>query len=152
MPWLLQMIETRKSDGSKLVRGERDYLIFCGACHGLDRKGNLQAGFPPLLGIGERKTRAEIELITRQGGGRMPGYAVMPDGKRKAILDSLKRRALKLRDTLNTMEGVSCADVQGAMYAFPSITLPPKAVAAAEADAVAKMQREYEENEDEASR
>ena len=87
MPWLLQMIETRKSDGSKLVRGERDYLIFCGACHGLDRKGNLQAGFPPLLGIGDRKTRAEIELITRQGGGRMPGYAVMPDGKRKAILD-----------------------------------------------------------------
>ena len=87
MPWFLQMVETRKTDGSKLVRGERDYMIFCGACHGLDRKGNLQAGFPPLLGIGDRKTRAEIEQITRQGGGRMPGYAVMSDGKRKAILD-----------------------------------------------------------------
>ncbi len=87
MPWLLQMIETRKADGSKLVRGERDYKIFCGACHGLDRKGNKQAGFPPLLGIGDRKTRAEIELITRQGGGRMPGYATMPEAKRAAILD-----------------------------------------------------------------
>ncbi|MDC0307344.1 c-type cytochrome [bacterium] len=87
MPWLLQMVETRKTDGANPVRGERDYMIFCGACHGLDRKGNLQAGFPPLLGIGDRKTRAEIEQITRQGGGRMPGYAVMPDGKRKAILD-----------------------------------------------------------------
>ena len=87
MPWLLQMVETRKTDGSNLVRGERDYMIFCGACHGLDRKGNLQVGFPPLLGIGDRKTRAEIEQITKQGGGRMPGYAVMPDDKRKAILD-----------------------------------------------------------------
>ncbi len=87
MPWLLQMIETRKVDGSELVRGERDYKIFCGACHGLDRKGNKQAGFPPLLGIGDRKTRAEIELITRQGGGRMPGYATMPEAKRSAILD-----------------------------------------------------------------
>ena len=87
MPWLLQMIETRKADGSKLVRGERDYKIFCGACHGLDRKGNKQAGFPPLLGIGDRKTRTEIELITRQGGGRMPGYATMPEAKRAAILD-----------------------------------------------------------------
>ncbi len=87
MPWLLQMIETRKADGSKLVRGERDYKIFCGACHGLDRNGNQQAGFPPLLGIGDRKTRTEIELITRQGGGRMPGYAIMPEAKRAAILD-----------------------------------------------------------------
>lgn len=87
MPWLLQMIETRKADGTRLVRGERDYMVFCGACHGLDRKGNQQAGFPPLLGIGERKPRAEIERITRQGGGRMPGYATMPEAKRAAILD-----------------------------------------------------------------
>ena len=87
MPWLLQMIETRKADGSRLVRGERDYKIFCGACHGLDREGNKLAGFPPLLGIGKRKTRAEIEQITRQGGGRMPGYSTMPEAQRAAILD-----------------------------------------------------------------
>ena len=81
------MIETRRPDGSPLVRGERDYMIYCGACHGLDRRGNLEAGFPPLLGIGERKTRPEIEQITRQGGGRMPGYATMPEARRAAILD-----------------------------------------------------------------
>jgi alanine transaminase len=34
---------------------------------------------------------------------------------------------------LNELEGVTCNQPQGAMYAFPSITLPPKAVAAAEA-------------------
>ena len=34
---------------------------------------------------------------------------------------------------LNALEGVTCNEAQGAMYAFPSITLPPKAQAAAEA-------------------
>ncbi|MFT5125717.1 MAG: quinoprotein glucose dehydrogenase [Candidatus Omnitrophota bacterium] len=87
MPWLLQMVETKRADGSPLVPGEKDYMLYCGACHGLDRKGNLPAAFPPLLDIGKRKTRAEIELITRQGGGRMPGYASMPEGKRNAILN-----------------------------------------------------------------
>ena len=87
MPWLLQMVETRRADGSKLIPGERDYMIYCGACHGLDKKGNLAAEFPPLIDVAQRKTRAEIEQITRQGGGRMPGYATMPEAKRTASLD-----------------------------------------------------------------
>ncbi len=87
MPWLLQMVETRRADGTALVPGEKDYMIHCGACHGLDRKGNAIAEFPPLVDIGQRKTRAEIEQITRQGGGRMPGYATMPEAQRAAILD-----------------------------------------------------------------
>ena len=87
MPWLLQMVATKRADGSPLVRGERDYMIYCGACHGLDRKGNLAAGFPSLIDLEKRKTRPEIEQITRQGGGRMPGYATMPEARRAAILD-----------------------------------------------------------------
>lgn len=35
-------------------------------------------------------------------------------------------------DTFNSFEGFSCNTVQGAMYAFPQIKLPPKAIAAAE--------------------
>ena len=87
MPWIVQMIETKRADGTGLVGGERDYLINCSACHGVDRKGNLAAGFPPLLDIGKRKSRTEIEKITREGAGRMPPYASMPENKRKAILD-----------------------------------------------------------------
>jgi len=52
--------------------------------------------------------------------------------ERGNIMASLKRRATKLVDGLNQMEGVSCNQPQGSMYAFPSITLPDKAVAAAE--------------------
>jgi quinoprotein glucose dehydrogenase len=86
MPWLMQMVETRRADGTPLIPGEQDYMVHCGACHGLDRKGNPAAGFPPLIGIAQRKTREEIEKITRQGGGRMPGFAAMSEAKRAAIL------------------------------------------------------------------
>jgi alanine transaminase len=34
-------------------------------------------------------------------------------------------------DTFNSFEGFSCNPVQGAMYAFPQIKLPPKAIEAA---------------------
>ncbi len=89
MPWLLQMIETRHADGTPMIPGEKDYLVYCAACHGVDRKGNAAMEFPPLAGIGARKTREEIETITRQGGGRMPGFATMPEARRVAILNYL---------------------------------------------------------------
>ena len=47
------------------------------------------------------------------------------------ILSSLKRRAEKLVAALNQLEGVSCQPANGAMYAFPQITLSPKAQAEA---------------------
>lgn len=34
-------------------------------------------------------------------------------------------------DTFNSIEGFSCNPVQGAMYAFPQMKLPPKAIEAA---------------------
>ncbi|KAA8498084.1 Glutamate--glyoxylate aminotransferase 1 [Porphyridium purpureum] len=48
-----------------------------------------------------------------------------------SIIESLKRRALRLARTFNTMEGVQCTEVTSSMYAFPQITLPPAAIEAA---------------------
>ena len=87
MPWLLQMVETRRADGTRLIPGEKDYMIYCGACHGLNREGNPQMQFPSLHDIIKRKTKAEIELVTRNGGGRMPGYQTMPEARRAAIIN-----------------------------------------------------------------
>jgi len=53
------------------------------------------------------------------------------------ILASLKRRALKLVDGLNALEGVSCQIAQGAMYAFPSLSLPSKFTDEAKKEGVA---------------
>ena len=38
---------------------------------------------------------------------------------------------LDLLDIISVLQGISCNTVQGAMYAFPCITLPEKAKAAA---------------------
>lgn len=87
MPWILQMVETRHADGSPLARGEREYMLYCAACHGLDKTGNLAGGFPPLIDVIKRRPRDQIALITKQGAGRMPAFDMIPELQREAILD-----------------------------------------------------------------
>ena len=49
--------------------------------------------------------------------------------EKNSALSSLADRALLVTDTLNSIEGLTCNDVQGAMYAFPKLHLPEKAIA-----------------------
>ena len=86
IPWILQMVETRRPDGTPLPRGERDYLIHCAACHGLDRAGMPLAGFPSLIDVNKRRTPEEVFKITKMGFGRMPAFDRIPDPQREAIL------------------------------------------------------------------
>ncbi|KAG0712674.1 Alanine aminotransferase 2 [Chionoecetes opilio] len=53
--------------------------------------------------------------------------------EKSAVLASLAERAKMVVETFNAVPGMSCNTVQGAMYAFPQIQLPPKAVEAAKA-------------------
>jgi quinoprotein glucose dehydrogenase len=87
IPWLMQMVEIRRADGTSVPRGERDYMAFCAPCHGLDRTGNVAGGFPSLIDVGSRKPREQLSLITRQGAGRMPAFDSLSDAQRNAILD-----------------------------------------------------------------
>ena len=48
--------------------------------------------------------------------------------EKQAIYDSLKRRAELVVNGLNSIEGFSCQKAEGAMYCFPSVKLPTKAV------------------------
>jgi alanine transaminase len=48
--------------------------------------------------------------------------------EREFIMSSLKRRAQKLVKVFNELEGVTCQASEGAMYAYPKITIPAKAV------------------------
>ncbi|KAJ5595078.1 alanine aminotransferase [Penicillium hispanicum] len=50
------------------------------------------------------------------------------------IRDGLHKRALALFDAFQRMEGVECQEPQGAMYLFPTINLPAKAIEAAQAE------------------
>jgi aspartate/methionine/tyrosine aminotransferase len=46
------------------------------------------------------------------------------DRERREILDGLRRKAEIVARGLGAVEGISCNEVAGAMYAFPRITLP----------------------------
>ena len=48
-----------------------------------------------------------------------------------AILDSYQRKAKITNSMLNSLEGVTCNEVTGALYAFPRIRLQQKAIEAA---------------------
>ncbi|VDN35586.1 unnamed protein product, partial [Dibothriocephalus latus] len=48
--------------------------------------------------------------------------------ERDTVLRDLAEKAKLTTETLNSLEGVSCNAVQGAMYAFPSLKLPEKAI------------------------
>ncbi|ORX52001.1 PLP-dependent transferase [Hesseltinella vesiculosa] len=60
----------------------------------------------------------------KEGDLSYPAYQAEVSG----IFESLRRRAQKLEAVFNAMEGVSCQSAQGAMYLFPTITLPAKAI------------------------
>lgn len=48
--------------------------------------------------------------------------------ERTATLSALAEKARLTEQVLNTVQGISCNPVQGAMYSFPCITIPEKAV------------------------
>lgn len=61
-----------------------------------------------------------------------PSYELF-EKERQKILTDLKAKAKLVAETFNSIEGISCNKVAGAMYAFPKISLPDKAIKAAEA-------------------
>ncbi|XP_057855026.2 glutamate--glyoxylate aminotransferase 2 [Cryptomeria japonica] len=49
----------------------------------------------------------------------------------KGILESMRRRAHVITDGFNSCQNVQCNFTEGAMYSFPQLKLPPKAIEAA---------------------
>ena len=63
----------------------------------------------------------------KEGDPSFSSWKAQVDG----VLESLAERAKLVAETLNSIEGITCNPVMGAMYAFPQIHLPKKAIAAA---------------------
>ena len=51
--------------------------------------------------------------------------------EKRTILDSYRKKAKVVVSMLRSLEGVVCNEINGSLYAFPSIKLPRKAVEAA---------------------
>lgn len=72
-----------------------------------------------------------VSMMTNPPKPNEPSYDLFQE-ERNSILSKLKQRSIMLTKELNTMEGISCQQPQGAMYIFPSIVLPPKLIEEAE--------------------
>ncbi|TGZ58586.1 hypothetical protein CRM22_009560 [Opisthorchis felineus] len=75
--------------------------------------------------------QAMLGCIVNPPSENEPSYATFV-AERNQVLEDLRRKANLMSTTLNSLPGMSCNTVQGAMYAFPRIQLPPKAILAAE--------------------
>ncbi len=90
MPWVYQMLPTRRPDGTPVSLGERTYLTQGASCHGLDRAGDAASGIPSLAGLAARRTPAQsLEIVEKGGGGRRPPMSDLPEGQRRAVVDFL---------------------------------------------------------------
>ncbi|KAK4524700.1 hypothetical protein GAYE_SCF05G2603 [Galdieria yellowstonensis] len=67
-----------------------------------------------------------MSCITRHPRQGMPSYPRFEE-ERSNLLSSYARRAEMIQTAMNTLEGCSCNQVEGAMYAFPKISIPQKA-------------------------
>jgi len=68
-----------------------------------------------------------VDLMVQPPEPGQPSYELYHK-ETTEIFDSLKRRALRLAKAFNQLEGVTCNDAEGAMYLFPRVRLPKKAV------------------------
>lgn len=80
--------------------------------------------------------QAVVECVANPPKPGEPSYDSYTKEKTE-VLSSLASRAQLVAETFNSVPGMTCNVVQGAMYAFPKIDLPPKAVEAAEAKGLA---------------
>lgn len=74
--------------------------------------------------------QACIDVVVNPPKKGEPSYDLFMKEK-NGVLETLKQRAEMVANTFNSIEGFSCNPVQGAMYAFPQIKLPQKAIEAA---------------------
>ncbi|CAG4946228.1 unnamed protein product [Parnassius apollo] len=122
----------------KLSKGTRVIIVHAGGCEGfvpnasLVYKANYTSGdYHDNMNLDNYKKWLTTQLLPNlpakppQLGE--PSYELWLQEK-TAVLSSLNKRARMIVDDFNSMPGFSYNVVQGAMYAFPRIELPAKAI------------------------
>jgi glucose dehydrogenase len=79
------LVENRQSQGA----GASTYFSQCSLCHGEHREGSPPA-FPSLVGVADRRSRAEMEEVIHDGKGRMPSFPNLKNDTLAALLEYLR--------------------------------------------------------------
>lgn len=85
MAWRASLAPSEKATSGRAV-----YLRDCAVCHRDDLKGTPPQ-FPSLVGIGRRKSDAELTAVIRTGTARMPGFPKLPDDAVRALVGYMAR-------------------------------------------------------------
>eukprot|EP01088_Endostelium_zonatum_P003055 TRINITY_DN1401_c0_g1_i1.p1 TRINITY_DN1401_c0_g1~~TRINITY_DN1401_c0_g1_i1.p1 ORF type:complete len:491 (-),score=147.59 TRINITY_DN1401_c0_g1_i1:42-1514(-) len=107
-----------------------------------------RGGYMEMVGIADKVKEQIYKLVSVSLCSNVPGQItvglmVNPPKKgeesfeqyekeSRAIYESLARRGKKVAERLNKLEGVVCNEAEGAMYLFPQIKMPEKALKEAE--------------------
>lgn len=87
MAWLISLgPSTPKELPLSLSAGHSLYATNCTPCHGAERKGNPNSGFPPLEGIGNRRSRDYVTNVITNGKGMMPAFRKFSEEERQALV------------------------------------------------------------------
>jgi len=83
MAWTAALFEDKGAHGARAI-----YLSQCSLCHGVDMKGSPPAT-PSLVGIGDRRSQADITSVIRGGKGRMSGFPYLYEDQLNGLVSFL---------------------------------------------------------------
>jgi len=90
MAWLIALgARDRENQLKDLSSGHRVYMQSCASCHGAERKGNPNSGFPSLADISTRQRRDYVINIITHGKGMMPAFTGISDLQKQALVGFL---------------------------------------------------------------
>ncbi len=87
MGWVQKMVRNKEM---KSVTGETLYQNYCANCHGVSKQGNPASGYPSLVNIDQKRGKAFINQIIKQGKGMMPGFSHLNPDTQNAIADYIQ--------------------------------------------------------------
>jgi len=119
---------------ASFLSSSKGYMGECGLRGGYAEVINLD---PKVRAVLEKSISAKLcptvigqtvmDVIVNPPVPGEPSYDLFMSQK-KAVLESLSQRATMVAETFNSIPKMKCNIVQGAMYAFPQIMLPEKAI------------------------
>lgn len=119
---------------ASLMSASKGYMSECGLRGGYCELANFSQDVRDIFYKGQSSwlctsTLGQIVMDTVVNPPKpgMESYELFAKEK-KAALDGLSRNAKLVADTFNSVEGIKSNPVAGAMYAFPKIELPKKAI------------------------
>jgi quinoprotein glucose dehydrogenase len=86
MPWILTMVELKKTGTGPAAAGRRTYNLHCAVCHGAERTGDAMKVYPSIAEVSKKLTRTQVEEIVQHGKGVMPSFGSLSAAERKTLV------------------------------------------------------------------